>query len=122
MNKNMKIALVIGGIVVAVLILLPLVIGPTWGWRGGRWGMPWWCPMEGFGWGWGWGWFMPVFMILFGGLVIWGVVALVRGMSHPSSPTSSSNQPDSALEVLKRRYARGEISKEEYEEKRNDIT
>ena len=65
---------------------------------------------------------MPVFMILFGGLVIWGVVAMVRGMSHPSSPTSSSNQPDSALEVLKKRYARGEISKAEYEEKRNDIS
>jgi putative membrane protein len=120
MNKTMKTALVIGGIVVAILIVLPLVFGPTWGWRDGGWGMPWWCPMEGFGWGWGW--FMPVSMILFWGLVIWGVVALMRGTSHPNDPASGSSQLNSALEVLKKRYARGEISKAEYEEKRKDIS
>jgi putative membrane protein len=118
MNKNMKTVLVIGGIVVAILIVLPLVFGPTWGWRDGGWRTV--CP---FIWGgFGWGWFMPIFMILFGVLVIWGVVALVRGTSHPSDPASGSKQPDSALEVLKKRYARGEISKAEYEEKRNDIS
>jgi putative membrane protein len=65
---------------------------------------------------------MPVFMILFWGLGIWGVVALVRGTSHPNDPASGSSQLNSAIEVLKKRYARGEISKAEYEEKRNDIS
>jgi putative membrane protein len=50
------------------------------------------------------------------------VVALVRGTRYPSGPASGSSQLDSALDVLKKRYARGEISKEEYEEKRNDIS
>jgi len=118
MDKNLKLALVIGGIVVAILIVLPLVFEPTWGWHGGGWRMP--CPliMGGFGGGW----FMSLFMLLFWGLAIWAVVALVRGTRHPSGPASGSSQPDSALEILKKRYAAGEISKEEYEEKRNDIS
>ncbi|MCL0079561.1 SHOCT domain-containing protein [Dehalococcoidia bacterium] len=124
MDKNLKLALVIGGIVLAVLIVLPLVFGLTGGWHGGGWGMPWPlgvprpCGIGGFGGGW----FMPVFMILFWGLVIWGVVALVRGTSQPSGPASDSSRPDSAMQVLKKRYAAGKISKAEYEEKRNDIS
>ncbi|MBT9148660.1 MAG: SHOCT domain-containing protein [Dehalococcoidia bacterium] len=129
MDKNLKLALVIGGIVVAILIVLPLVFGlgwVTWGYHGRGWGMPWPCPIGGFGGGWfmpfGGGWFMPLFMLLFWGLVIWGVVSLVRGGSQSSGSTSGSSQPNSALQILKKRYAAGEISKEEYEEKRKDIS
>jgi putative membrane protein len=113
MNKNVKTALIIGGIIVAILIVLPLVFGLISGWQGyGGWGM-----MGGFGWMW----FMPIFFILFWGLVIWGIVALVRGLSEPRSSDSTPSTADSALEVLKRRYARGEINKEEYEEKKKDL-
>ena len=69
--------------------------------------------------GFGWGWFMPIIMIVFWGLVIWGIVALVRGIAR--SDTGSAMHTDSALEVLKRRYARGEIAKEEFEEKKRDL-
>ena len=71
------------------------------------------------GWGFGgaWMWFMPIIMIAFWGLVIWGIVALVRGVSS-SGNSGSSNQADSALEILKSRYARGEINKQEYEERK----
>ncbi len=112
MNKNVKTALIIGGIIVAILIVLPIVLGAVSGWQGGGWGM-----MGGFGWWW----FMPIFMILFWGLVIWGIVALVRGLSGSRGPDSTPPTADSALEVLKKRYARGEIDKEEYEEKKKDI-
>ena len=114
MNKNIKTALIIGGIIVAVITILPLALGAVSGWQYGGWGMM--GPgMMGFGWGW----FMPIFMIIFWGLVIWGIVALVRGLSGSRGPDSST--ADSALEVLKRRYARGEINKEEYEEKKRDL-
>jgi len=115
MNKNIKTALIIGGIIVAILVVLPIVFGAIYGWQGYGYGMmgPW--MMGGFGWGW----FMPIIMIILWGLVIWGIMALVRGLSK--SDAGSSTQPDSALEILKKRYARGEITKQEYEERKKDL-
>ena len=114
MDRNIKMALIIGGIVVAILIILPLTLGAASGGQSGGWGMMGSGMMDGFSW-----WFMPIFFILFWGLVIWGIVALVRGLS--GSRGSDSSRADSALEVLKKRYARGEINKEEYEEKKKDL-
>ena len=118
MNKDIRTALIIGGVIVAILIIVPLIIGLIGGWQGYGYGYgmmgPW--MMGGFG-----GmWFMPILMIVFWGLVIWGIVALVRGAASPNN-SGSSNQVDSALEILKRRYARGEINKQEYEEKKKDL-
>ncbi len=118
MDKNVRTALIIGGVIVAVLIVVPLIIGLVGG-RGGYgygYGMmgPW--MMGGFA-----GmWFMPIIMIVFWGLVIWGIVALARGAGSGCCGTSS--QPDSALEILKKRYARGEISKQEYEDRKKYLT
>ncbi len=117
MNKNTKMTLIIGGIIVAVLIIVPLVLGAVWGWQSGGWGMMGPGMMGGFGWWW----LMPIFMILFWGLVIWGIVALVRGLSGSRGSNSTPPMTDSALEVLKKRYARGEINKEEYDEKKHDL-
>jgi putative membrane protein len=64
----------------------------------------------------GWGWFMPILMIIFWGLVIWGIVALVRYVV-----SSSNKHTSSALDTLKMRYAQGEISKAEYEEKKKGL-
>jgi putative membrane protein len=116
MDKNTRTALIIGGTVVAVLIVVSLLWGGLSGGQRGSWGMMGPGMMGGFGWGW----FMPIGMILFWGLVIWGIVALVRSAATPGS-TGASRQLDTALEVLKRRYAQGEISKEEFEEKRKDL-
>lgn len=68
----------------------------------------------GMGWGMGFGW---LFWLLIIGLVIWGIKALSENRSH-SEPRSSS---DRALEILKERYARGEIDKEEFEAKKRDL-
>ncbi|GAB4286790.1 MAG: SHOCT domain-containing protein [Deferrisomatales bacterium] len=65
-------------------------------------------PMLGFGW---------IVMILFWGVVAVGVVLAVRrflGRTHQA-------RGENPLEILKRRYAAGEISKEEYERMRRDL-
>ena len=116
MNKNTKLALIIGGTVLATLVILPSVLGAVFGWNRTGWGWEMMGPgMMGFGWGW----FMPVFMIIFWGLIIWGIVALVRGVGAPGS--ADSLKGDSALDILKRRYARGEIGKEEFESRKKDL-
>ncbi len=117
MNKDTKTALIIGGVIVAIIIIVPLIFGLIGGWQGYGYGMmgPW--MMGGFGWEW----FMPIIMILFWGLVIWGIVALVRGAGWAGCCGSSATTTDSALDLLKRRYARGEIDKEEFEDKKKDI-
>ncbi len=77
-----------------------------------------------FNWGFGgfW-WIMPILMVLFWGLVIWAVIALIRRASWAGScGGDSSMSTDSAQEILKRRFARGEIGKEEFDEKKRELT
>ena len=115
MNKNVKMALIIGGAILAVLIVFHLVFGLIWGGQYGGWGMMGLGMMGGCGWMW----LMPFFGIFFLGLIIWTVVASLRSSSE--SGGQDLLKSDSALEVLKKRYARGDISKEEYEEKKKDL-
>ena len=66
--------------------------------------------------GYGMGWFGGIFMILFWAVVIAGIVFAIRyltaGKEGPSE--RSAREP---LEILKERYARGEIDTEEFEER-----
>lgn len=68
---------------------------------------------------WGaWGLGMMLMMLLFWVLVIVGLVVGIRWLfSQRKEPRS-----DSALEILRQRYARGEINKEEFEAKKKDLT
>ena len=70
----------------------------------------------------GYGWMGPgwIFMILFWGLVIAGGVALVRWLGTRNSGDGDTRRR-TALEILQERYARGEIEREEYEQKRRDL-
>ncbi|WP_218822863.1 SHOCT domain-containing protein [Tistlia consotensis] len=74
-------------------------------------------------WGDGWhGWLLgPVMMILVLALVLVGVVVLLRwlvGPLHPHHPPTYPPAGKSALDILKERFARGEIDKDEFEERR----
>ncbi len=75
----------------------------------------------GFG-GFGGYWVMIAMMVIIFGLVIWGIVMLVRWVRHNDYHTTTITHSDSAMEILKTRYAKGEISKEEFEEKRRAIS
>ena len=82
-----------------------------------------------YGWGshmmgWGGGWpgmvFGPIFMILVLALVIAVAVLLVRRLGGPWQ-AAAPHQPQPArtpLDILKERFARGEIDKQEFEERR----
>ncbi len=61
---------------------------------------------------------MMFFTVLFGALIIVGIVVLIRYLLQNTESKSSER----ALEILKHRYARGEIQKEEFEEKKKDFT
>jgi putative membrane protein len=72
--------------------------------------MHWWNGWgSGYGMGYGFGW---LFMILFWALVILGIVYLVKMLAgHASKP----EQKETAEEILKKRFARGELGREEFE-------
>ena len=74
------------------------------------------------GWGYGWGIFGMLFMLLFWVLVLVGVVLLVRWLLLEARGGGQSRaERETAVEIVKRRYARGEINKEEFEAKRRDL-
>jgi putative membrane protein len=87
-------------------------------------------------WG-GWGWFGPfhfIIPLLFFALIITVVVLAVRyamgwgghpmgpGMMGPGMMGHGMERRPPGLDILEERYARGEINRDEYLEKKRDIT
>ncbi len=74
------------------------------------------------GWGYGMGWFGMILMALFWIAVIVGIIFLIRWIVVSTGGKGHAvTSEDSPLEILKRRYARGEINKEEFEQKKRDL-
>jgi len=99
----------------AVVALTMLVPHPGWaqGVYEWGWGMH---PMSGL---WGiWGMVMMLMMLVFWGVVIAGIVLGIRWLAHAGRESKS----DPALEILRQRYARGEINKEEFEARKRDLS
>lgn len=70
------------------------------------------------GWGMGWGLFGLVHMLVWWLLIILGIVALSKfAFGHKKGDA----QQDSALTILRERFARGEIGKEEFDACRRDL-
>ena len=61
--------------------------------------------------GMGFGGFGMIFMFLFWGLIIGLIVMLIRQLSSKSN----SKQEDLPIDIVKQRYAKGEISKQEFD-------
>jgi putative membrane protein len=80
-----------------------------------------WWPGMMSGWGWSSMVFGPLLMVLVLAVVIAAAVLLVRWVSGPWRPAGPLHYPlpgRSALDILKERFARGEIDKHEFEERR----
>ncbi|MDE1943689.1 MAG: SHOCT domain-containing protein [Betaproteobacteria bacterium] len=74
-------------------------------------------------WNGGWGGMIlgPLLMIFVPAVLIAGLL-LVLWRFRPPSTGPSSASPQSPLDILKERFARGEIDKEEYEERRRILS
>jgi putative membrane protein len=85
-------------------------------------------------WGWGDGWggagmaLMWLVMLAVLALIVVGIVLLVRGLTRhdqvqPGPPQGPPGGPSksSALQVLEERYARGEIQREEFLQRKQDL-
>lgn len=69
--------------------------------------------LGGHGWGMGWWWIFGLVVLV---AVIWFIVKSVN-----RNGGSRQNPGKSALEILKERYAKGEIDKQEFEERKGDL-
>jgi|SRR4051812_31659163 len=113
MEGNMRASLnsVQQGVLALLLSLPPFAFAqaaPPWSY--GDWPGPWHM------WGWGFGWIFPVLMMV---LLFAACFFFMNRMpfGHRHDPLGDTTA--SALRILNERFAKGEISKEEFEEKRS---
>lgn len=67
-----------------------------------------------------------IFMLIFWVLIVFAVLALIRGLSGRHgcgwhSLEDHGRKGNNALDILKERYAKGEISKEDFEKIKKDL-
>jgi putative membrane protein len=106
-----------GSIALALAGLVAVAGAPRSAWAQER-GLDWSWGMHPMSWMWGvWGLGMMVMMLVFWGLVIAGIVLAIRWLASAGGGAKS----DRALDILRERYARGEINKDEFEAKQRDL-
>jgi len=69
--------------------------------------------MDGYGCGMSWGWILGLLILI---IAIWLIIKMINQNSQPQGGQKTP------LDILKERYARGEIDKNEYEERSSDLT
>jgi putative membrane protein len=115
--RGSSIVAIIGAVLLFVL-LLSLFGGGMMGWgmdgRGHMWGW------DGGSW---WGIGMMVVMVLLWALIIAGLIYGVSLLISRSSETGDRTRDDQQqpIDILRERYARGEITKEEFDQMRRDL-
>lgn len=71
----------------------------------------------------GMGWFGMIFMIIFWGLIIAGIVSLIRWLIQTTGnrDRSGARAGSRAMNILEERYAGGEITRDEFESMKRDL-
>ena len=69
----------------------------------------------------GWGVGMMLVMVLFWALVVVGIVYLVRWVAEAGRGPARPASEETPLEILQKRYARGELNRDQYEQMRQDL-
>lgn len=113
--QGRDIPILIGGLVLAILLLGLLGGGMiSWGMMGSG--------MMGNGWGFG-PWWGSLFMLFFWALVLGGGVLLILWLARLGRPSAAGPDAgsDRALAILRERYARGELTPEQYEQMRGHL-
>lgn len=83
--------------------------------------------MYGWDWGVGGGVLMMLLMVLFFAAIIVGIVLIIRSATgHGSAasshaPSAPSTPSSTAMQVLEERYARGDINREEFMQRKQDL-
>jgi putative membrane protein len=73
--------------------------------------------------GWGMGWFGILFMAFFWIALIVGLVLLIKWVVQSKrSMDGAPGHGSRAMDILRERYAQGEIDKKEFEEKKRDLS
>ena len=73
----------------------------------------------------GMGWLMifgGFWMIVFWGLVIWFIIWGVKKLSEREESEKRNRPGHDAVEIARQRYARGEITREQFEQIKKDLT
>jgi putative membrane protein len=108
--RGRDVAIIIGAIVLVVLLIGLLGGGMMMGWGMMGWG--------GYGFNpFGWVMMVVVWALIIGGIALLAIWLLREGAPSVSGVSSSAR----ALDILKERYARGEITHEQYDQMRRDI-
>jgi putative membrane protein len=66
-------------------------------------------------------WFWAIFWVVVLALLVAGAIWLARTLTHPSSPPGGPAGPSPARTELDLRYARGDLTREEYLQRRADL-
>lgn len=73
-------------------------------------------------WGMSWGWGGMIFQLLFWLVIIFLIVWGVKQLAGRGQNSNLLTRKDNALEILRERYAKGEIDKQEFEAKKRDLS
>ena len=98
----------------SLMMIAGLLVSCTGGGYYGSQGPGGWGPMMYYGFGYG-GMFIWIIFLIVIGFLIYFIIKAQKTKSQ--TPT----QNESPLDILKRRYAKGEIAKEEYERMKKDL-